>query len=144
VVNFHHFISPEENMRLALQESESHAAGAADKEFETIGEVSERASRRISLACTDRGLRTKWMSAYVAAGGKAQEVCGERVATLRADQAPAQIADRVLESRHPELKSRKLTLSHDDRKLRSEWMDLYVEYGGRITYVCEPEHICPE
>jgi len=131
-------------MRLAFQHVNDKAAGRADKEFEGHKEVAERPSGRVSLACEDRGLRTKWMSAYVAAGGSVQELCGERVDPLHADEGPAQIADRVLASRHPELKSRKLALTHEDRKLRSEWMDLYVEYGGRVTFVCEPEHVCPE
>lgn len=125
-------------MRLAQQKVDSRLAAKTDKLLASENQAGLQAGR-ISLACGAAALRQQWMDQYVKAGGKVSEVCGERVGALVTDPVAAQIADSVFFSKRPKLRQRKLTLSHKDRDLRSEWMDLYVEYGGPVVVVCDPD-----
>ncbi len=131
-------------MRLAKQETNSVAARRADEAFSRDTNVKARISGPLhpKMDCASSPDRIAWMDLYVKAGGEVHRICEERVAPLIADSTIAQIADRVFSSRHPELKGRALNLEHTDGDLRIEWMDLYVEYGGRVATVCE-EHKCP-
>jgi hypothetical protein len=91
------------------------------------------------MGCEAAPARKVWMDQYVKAGGEVVEICGERVAPPVADPTIAQIVDRVFCSRHPELGGRELSLGAEDKSLRTEWMDLYEEFGGRTAKICEPE-----
>ena len=127
-------------LRVAQQKVDQAAAARADREFQGAKElaIKSEGTGRLSVRCADNALRTHWMDAYVAAGGHTQELCEERVASFHADATIAQITDKVFASRHPEFDKRKLTLKHEDRDLRTEWMDLYVEYGGLVSVICDP------
>lgn len=126
-------------MRLAIQVPSPLAALKADAAFERDESVQRLIGdqpMRAKIGCEFGGARTVWMDEYVRQGGEHFEICGERIAPLKSDHVVAQVADRVFFARHPELKSRWLNLGEADGQLRSEWMDLYVEYGGRVTEIC--------
>ena len=131
-------------MRLVSQVPSPLAARKADLAFELNAGVKGLVGdqpMRAKMGCEYGDARKFWMDEYIRHGGKYLELCGERVAPLECDHLIAQVADRVFFARHPELKSRWLNFEHADAALRSEWMDLYVEYGGRITDICT-EHEC--
>jgi hypothetical protein len=131
-------------MRLVPQVPSPLAAHKADIAFEqdeSVRHLIGEQPMRAKMGCEFGAARKVWMDEYVRHGGDHFNICGERVATLRSDHVVAQVADRVFFARHPELKSRWLNFDHADGSLRSEWMDLYVEYGGRVTEICT-DHKC--
>jgi hypothetical protein len=124
------------NLRLAFQTVDPEIVARADRTFVGAEDLANRAVDRLRIDCSGGDLRSQWMDTYEQLGGEVHVLCGERVAPLRADHTIAQLADRVFASRHGD---RRLTLDNEDRELRTEWMDLYVEFGGRITILCDPE-----
>lgn len=124
-------------MRLAQQKTDRRLTAKADKMISD--NLDAKSIGKISLRCGDGTLRSRWMDLYVEHGGVVNEVCGERIGPLAADTVVAQIADQLFYANNPRLRGRKLTLSHKDRSLRSEWMDLYVQYGGAVVVVCDPD-----
>lgn len=126
-------------MRIAEQSSSTGAVNKADSAV--VKALESRGVPKVPMSCEFGDLRTQWFDEYVLNGGTFVEVCDERFAPFRPDPIVAQVADHVFHSRHPELKSRPLSLSHDDRDLRTEWMDLYVEFGGRVAEICS-QRVC--
>jgi hypothetical protein len=126
-------------MRIAMQSPSIKAAEKADSAF-AESEFAEKLARhgfpKVGMSCEFGDVRKHWFDEYIKNGGEFVEVCGVRFAPFRAESVVAQVADHVFYSRHPELKSRPLSLNDDDRDLRSEWMDLYVEFGGRVAEIC--------
>lgn len=127
-------------MRIALQHLDTEAVKSADRALGKHAKgraLAKAGPLRIRMGCGSAPLRNLWMNEYVKAGGVTVEVCGERIAPSYADPTIAQIVDRVFSARHPELHGRELNLDKEDRDLRTEWMDLYVEFGGRTAQICE-------
>lgn len=129
-------------MRVAQQAPTSAAAKKADralaknrKVMSVIGDAPVRAT----MACEFGSIRGLWFDDYVAQGGEYIEICNERMAPFRPDKVTAQVADKVFFARHPQLKQKPLTAACDHGALRSEWMDLYVEYGGRVAEICSAD-----
>jgi hypothetical protein len=129
-------------MRLAHQVPTASAVAKADAELASNKDFLALIGGRppkATVACEFGAARTVWFDVYAANGGEFFEICGERVAPLVADPVVAQVADQVFFARHPELKGKRLEFHHEDGSARAEWMDLYVEYGGRFAEICGPE-----
>jgi hypothetical protein len=122
-------------MRLANQKIESKIAKKIDKLLMT--DFSEKELPNLTVRCGDGDLRRKWLDLYAKNNGTVVKLCNERVAPLISDPVIAQIADKAFYARYPKKAGRGLSLTVKDRSLRSEWMDLYVEYGGRVSVVCD-------
>ena len=131
-------------MRLAVQSPSSKAVQTADSTLAKsnfTAALCAEIEAKAAMSCHFGAARSQWFDEYVKAGGKFIEICNERVAPLKPDPVVAQVADHIFHNRHPERRSKPISLSNDDRQLRSEWMDLYVEYGGRVAELCANE-IC--
>jgi hypothetical protein len=129
----------EHSIRLATQSVSLKAAEAADRalsQSDIARKLLADLPARAAMSCGFAEVRTEWFKHYVEAGGAHVEVCDTHVAPFSPDPMVAQVADQVFLKRHPELKDRKLSLDCEQGELRSEWMDLYVEYGGRVSTVC--------
>ncbi|WP_282045869.1 hypothetical protein [Roseibium album] len=126
-------------MRLATQSVSLKASEAADhavSQSDIAKKIFADKPARAPMSCDFAAVRSQWFKHYAEAGGAYVEVCGENVAPFSPDPVVAQVADQVFFKRHPELKDRKLSLECTEGDFRVEWMDLYVEYGGRVTTVC--------
>ncbi|MBP1097525.1 hypothetical protein [Bradyrhizobium diazoefficiens] len=126
-------------MRIAQQSSSAAAVNKADSAVAHL--LSANGLPKVPMSCEFGHLRMQWFDEYVKNGGAFVEVCEERFAPFDPDPVIAQVADQIFFKRHPELKSHPLSLRHDDHDLRSEWMDLYVEFGGRIAEICS-QKVC--
>jgi hypothetical protein len=116
-------------MRYAQQLPSRPAAERADAAVEALS---------ADQAAEPSAVRTAWFDAYVEAGGAFVQVCTRRFATFDPDMVVAQLADRIFAERHPERNGAALGFGPEDQALRSEWMDLYVEFGGTVGSICDP------
>jgi hypothetical protein len=121
-------------MRIARQRVSSAAAARADAAFERHGAESAAGTP----PALDVDGRQSWFDAYVAAEGAFVEVCGRRFAPFAPDPVVAQMADLILAGRHPGL-GIPLGFEPASAAVRAEWMDIYVEFGGRVDSMCDPE-----
>jgi hypothetical protein len=132
-------------IRVAGQAPNSSAVEAANASLGRAASMeasTEGVPKWLSLQTRhEADLRALWMNEYVKAGGQVQEICGDRVATVKSDPVISQITDRVFYARHPELQNTTLSFACPKGALRQEWMDIYVQYGGSVRTICSPRAV---